>query len=136
MEQLFCHLIGDYFLQTNLMAEYKKKYFWVALLHGFIYTLPFLIVTRSIPALLVIWLTHALIDGTNFVGKLNQLRNNDFTKHCLFYFEQLDGGIARKANVTLEDGYNKRPLFLRIWLTIIQDNALHLMINYYSILYL
>ena len=36
----------------------------------------------------------------------------------------------------LRDGYNNRPFAIRVWLIIIQDNILHLIINYLSIKYL
>lgn len=116
MEQLFCHLIGDYFLQNDWMALNKKKDFRIALLHGFVYTLPFIFLTRSILALCLIWLTHSIIDGTNFIGRINQIKNWNFN---------------------FKSGYDEdtRPIWIWVWLSIIQDNTLHLILNYYIIRY-
>lgn len=116
MEQLIAHLIGDFWLQNDWMAINKKKSFMVALYHSFLYTLPFLFITQSIPALLVIWLTHAVIDGTEVVKKLNQVKNGCFQT---------------------EDGYKpSRPDHIRHWLLIFQDNTLHLLINFLAIKFL
>ena len=56
------HFVGDYLIQTNWMANEKVKRWVPAVAHGVTYTLPFLLLTRSIPALLVICLTHIVID--------------------------------------------------------------------------
>ena len=110
MEQLLCHLIGDYWLQNDWMATNKKNNFLIALLHSIIYTIPFIFITKNIIALLIICLTHAIIDGTNIVNKLNQIKNNYYVTN---------------------DGYKEeRPIWLRVWLIIFQDNTLHLLINY------
>lgn len=109
-EQLLCHLVSDYWLQNDWMALNKKKNFFVALLHGFIYTLPFLLLTNSTTALLVIWLSHAFIDHTDVVCFLNRIKN--------WNFRTVDGFAVN------------RPPFITIWLLIIQDNILHLCINY------
>ena len=71
MEQLLIHLFSDYWLQNDWMALNKKKHFWIALLHSITYTIPFLLLTHSILALFIICITHAIIDHTNIVMKLN-----------------------------------------------------------------
>ena len=124
MEQLLCHLFADYWLQNDWMALNKKKHFWIALVHSIIYTIPFLLLTRSWVVLSVICLTHAIIDHTDIVCKLNQIKNWDFY------------GCFGWDNILIKDGYSDRPLFIRVWLIIIQDNILHLIINYLSIKYL
>lgn len=117
MEQLLCHLIGDYWLQDDWMALNKKKDPRIAILHAFVYTLPFLFLTRNPWSLLIIFLTHAYIDGSNFTGKLNQLKNWNFDN---------------------PSGYDeeKRPDWIWVWLLIIQDNSLHLIINYLTLRYI
>jgi hypothetical protein len=60
--QLICHLIGDYVLQCHLMANKKVQSWAWAVTHAAFYTLPFLFLTRSPWALLVIFGTHAAID--------------------------------------------------------------------------
>jgi hypothetical protein len=110
------HLIGDYWLQNDWMALNKKKKFWIALVHGAIYTLPFMLLTQSKEALVTIWLTHALIDGTNWVFYLNRIKNWNFSS---IHGYRLD-----------------RPEFIWVWLIIIQDNILHLVINYCALRWL
>lgn len=124
MEQLLCHLFADYWLQNDWMALNKKKHFWIALVHSIIYTIPFLLLTHSWLALLVICLTHAIIDHTDIVCKLNQIKNWDFY------------GCFGWDNILIKDGYSDRPSFIRVWLIIIQDNILHLIINYCALRWL
>ena len=131
-ESFLCHLVGDYWLQNNWMARNKKKDWLPAIVHGIIYTLPFLLLTQSWLALLVICVTHIIIDHTHIVSKLNQIKNWDFKQETL-YLEESSRTIS---SLVFKDGYTKRPMFIRVWLIIIQDNILHLVINYLSLLYL
>lgn len=137
-EQLLIHLVGDYWLQNNWMAMNKKRNFGIALLHSFVYTLPFILVCKSFVALFVIMITHALIDGTHVVNFLNQLKNNDFNTHRMPFhleYKNINSDVSH-ATVNLRDGFEDRALCIRVWLTIIQDNILHLVINYLAIMYL
>ena len=121
------------------MALNKKKYWWPAIVHGIIYTLPFLILTRSLWALLIICITHIIIDHTDIVYRLNQIKNWDFKedKLCLLYPSSKElGSNFTQYNFIVKDGYFGRPFAIRVWLIIIQDNILHLIINYLSIKYL
>lgn len=59
---ILAHLIGDYPLQSAWMASGKVRRWWPALVHGAVYTLPFLLLTRQPTALLIIGGTHAVID--------------------------------------------------------------------------
>ena len=136
MEQLLCHLVADYWLQNDWMATNKKKYWWPAIVHGVIYTLPFLLLTRSWLALFVICSTHIVIDHSDIVNKLNQLKNWNFKQFNMGYFKPIGSGILQKSTIELKDGYGDRPLFIRIWLLIIQDNILHLVINYLALRWL
>ena len=117
MEQLLCHLIGDFWLQSDWMAKNKKKNFKIALLHSFVYTLPFLFLTQNIISLSVILFTHAVIDGTDIVSRLSQIKNWNFK---------------------YKSGYNEdtTPNWMWVWLLIIQDNTLHLLINYFTLKYI
>lgn len=137
MEQLLIHLFSDYWLQNDWMATNKKKRWLPAIIHGFIYALPFILLTRSILALFVICITHIIIDHTDIVAFFNRIKNWDFKSKTLLYFKQLGDGLLQKTSITINDGYGTdRPLFLRVWLLIIQDNILHLIINYLAIKYL
>ena len=133
MEQLLCHLVADYWLQNDWMATNKKKKWFPAIVHGFIYTLPFLLLTHSFMALLVIGVTHIIIDHTDIVCKLNQIKNWDFRQdNYAFLDSQTQLG---EIMVPVKDGYFARPFAIRVWLIIIQDNILHLLINYLAIKY-
>lgn len=130
MEQLLIHLFSDYWLQNDWMALNKKKHFWIALVHAIIYTIPFLLLTRSILALSVICITHAIIDYTDIVCRLNQIKNWNFDTQLL----KVDDTIPLKF--PFKDGYTDRPFAIRVWLIIIQDNILHLIINYCALRWL
>lgn len=59
---LLAHLIGDYVLQNQWMADNKTKRLWPAIVHGAFYTLPFLLITLNPWSLLIIFGTHVVID--------------------------------------------------------------------------
>lgn len=61
MEQLILHLLGDYVIQSDWMAQNKTKAHWPAFCHALIYSLPFLLIA-SWPAWAVIFVTHFFID--------------------------------------------------------------------------
>jgi hypothetical protein len=136
MEQLLIHLFADYWLQNDWMALNKKKRWFPAVIHGFVYTLPFLLLTRSWLALFVICSTHIIIDHSDIVNKLNQLKNWNFKSFTMGYHKPIGVGLLRLSTIELKDGYWDRPLFIRIWLIIIQDNILHLIINYCALRWL
>lgn len=122
--QLLCHLAGDFFLQSDWMAGQKYTKKWVALLHAVTYTLPFLFLTRSWAALLVICLTHAVIDHykvANYVA---------WAKNWL-------APVRPKPWVECKaTGYDPdRPIWLTVWLGIITDNTLHIAINFAALMY-
>ena len=41
---LICHFVGDYFLQTDFLANTKGKNWWHLIAHCFLYSLPFFFV--------------------------------------------------------------------------------------------
>jgi hypothetical protein len=61
-DQLLCHAIGDYVLQSDWVANNKTKSMFVAALHAAVYCLPFILLNTSIEALFVMWITHLFID--------------------------------------------------------------------------
>ncbi len=60
--QLVAHLIGDYVLQSDWMANEKTKRSFAAAVHALTYALPFLFFRPSVLALVVIIVTHFAID--------------------------------------------------------------------------
>ena len=118
MEQLILHLIGDYVTQTSWMAQEKLKNFFVALLHAFIYSLPFLLLDPSNTAFLVIWISHAIIDRYRLA------------KYILFAKDWINQPSLKWKDCS-DTGYHKdKPIWMSVWLMIIADNTMHLAINY------
>lgn len=124
MEQLLIHLWGDYITQTDWMANNKTKHNLAAFAHTTVYTLPFMLLTQSLTALLVIGITHFYIDRYR-LARYVLFAKNWITDRTLKWAD---------CNVT---GYHKdTPAWLAIWLMIIADNVLHLTINYAAIRWL
>lgn len=108
MPELICHLFGDYVFQNQWMADHKTRSWRVAAVHALVYSLMFLVLCPSLPAWLVIFGTHLVIDRFRLAGYW-----------CRWY------GIGRGV-----------PDWLQVWLVIIVDNAWHLLINHLALRYL
>jgi len=115
MEQLICHLVGDYVLQTNWMARYKLEKISVAAVHAFTYVLPFIFITRSFWALFVIFSTHTIIDHYRLARHVIRFRNWCWT----------DNGFPTETPSHIAQG-----------VSIVVDNTIHLLINFLAIKYL
>ena len=124
MAQLLLHLLGDYVTQTDWMANNKTQKKWIAVLHAFIYTLPFVLLTQSIVALFVIFATHAVIDHYRLATYLIYAKNW-VTNRKLKWKDCLATGYAKTT-----------PIWLATTLLIVMDNFLHLAINFLAIRYL
>lgn len=114
------HFVGDYLIQTNWMATEKVNRWLPALIHALTYTLPFLLLTRSLWALLIIGGTHAIIDHYRLA------------KHFIWAKERLfsPGPKTSWAEAKENGGFAKSvPPFMAIWLMIIVDNTIHILIN-------
>lgn len=115
-DQLLCHAIGDYILQSDWMANNKTSRFWPAFLHAWVYSLGFIFFGPSIPAWLVIFGTHFLID------RYRLARYVVWAKNWL--------GPNRPWSECVGTGYPAdRQAWLAVWLLIIADNILHVAIN-------
>ena len=126
MDQVLVHIFGDYFLQSDYMATNKKDKVFPALAHAVTYVLPFLLLTKSLVALLVISGTHFAIDHWGLARYLAWLKN--------FLGPKSSRRPWKECELT---GFSPdRPIWLTVWLTIIMDNTLHLLINALSIRYL
>lgn len=113
---LLAHLAGDYVLQSDWIAQEKTKRWWPAVAHGLTYTLPYVLVTQSPLALVVIGVTHVVIDRYRLA------------RHIVWLKNQLAPASFRPAHTAT--GYAETtPPFLAVWLMILADNTLHLLIN-------
>lgn len=59
---LVCHLIGDYLIQTDFIAETKGQNFYHLLIHCVLYLVPFIFVGVMENLLGFIFVTHVAID--------------------------------------------------------------------------
>jgi len=115
-DQLTLHLVGDYILQSDWMAQEKTKRNFPALAHAAVYSLPFLLLRPSLTAMAVIFITHGLIDRYRLARYLV------WAKNWL--------GPNRPWSECSGTGYpSERPVWLAVWLLIIADNILHILIN-------
>lgn len=134
MAQILSHLWGDYIFQSDWMALNKSKRSWPCLVHCLLYTACFLFVTRSVPALAVIFVTHFMIDRFGLARYLVWAKNHLGPVYRPGY-DELDP-VPRGPQrydpwwMCSATGYSKdRPVWLTVWLLIVADNTLHLTIN-------
>ena len=59
---ILCHLIGDYFLQIDFIAQTKGKNMYHLLVHCVLYCLPFYMVFGFVWQLIPLLLLHIIID--------------------------------------------------------------------------
>lgn len=131
MEQLILHLLGDYVLQSHTMAIRKVQSSFWCLLHTILYTLPFLILTKSVTSLLIIGITHFLIDRFRLAKYLVWLKNliSSPKEIKISLIDALENGIS-------SSGFPRgTPDYIALWLLIIVDNFLHMAINFISLKY-
>jgi len=117
------HMVGDYLIQSDWMAQEKTRRWWPAIAHAVTYGLPFLLVTHSPLALLVIVGTHALIDRYRLA------------RHVVWGKNQLAPKSFRPAH-TPTGHEADRPDWLAVWLLIIADNIIHMLINVGAVVWL
>lgn len=141
MLQLILHGIGDYFVQTDWQALNKKKKgwlgFWACLKHCILYSLPFLFI-GSWQAVLIILVTHFVIDRTNIVAYLLAMKNNVVKEKWVYTFGKWHFPFFseyEKYDISNFGFGTERPFAITIWLYIICDNLLHIICNYVALRY-
>lgn len=123
---VLAHLVGDYLIQSDWMAQEKTKRWWPAVAHGLVYTLPYALVTQSLLALTVIAGTHIVIDHWRLARHVVWAKN--FLAPRRYWYSWRDCRAT---------GYHaSRPDWLAVWLLIIADNTMHLIINTGAVLWL
>ncbi|MEV5752311.1 DUF3307 domain-containing protein [Actinoallomurus sp. NPDC052308] len=126
-ELLLAHLVGDYVLQSDWMATEKVKRWWPAVVHGVTYSLPFLLVTQSPWALLIIGGTHIVLDHYRLAKAVCWARNLIAPKKSRVSWKEAAANQGSPAGV---------PSGLATALLIVVDNTLHLCINLAAVMLL
>lgn len=132
MEQLICHLIGDYVLQSHWMATRKTKGDFAAILHAFVYTLPFCFIASNGRAIIAIQASHYFIDRYALARFVVYAKNYLLNPSWLWDEKAFPPWEECKATGFPPDV----PTWLSVWLLIITDNTLHLAINYIALRWL
>lgn len=123
---ILAHLAGDYVIQNEWMACEKTRRWWPAIVHGATYTVPYVFVTQSPWALLVIGGTHVVIDRYRLARHVVWVKNLLAPKTYRHPWREC-----------LATGYHRdRPVWLTTWLMIAADNTLHLAINAGAVMWL
>lgn len=141
-DQLLCHAIGDYILQSDWMATEKTKKSIAALCHVLTYGLPFLFLRPSWTAIAVIIGTHFVIDRwrlARFVVWAKNLIRPPLWRRGFDPFSE--SGRKERFRLSWENcratGYtSETPAWLAVWLLIIADNLMHVAINGLALRYL
>ena len=110
-DQIVCHLVGDYLLQSHWMATEKGRNSLAAFAHATAYTMPFLFLTLDPLALALIAGTHFAVDRWRLARFVVWIKNGA----C--------------GPVTATGSPDDVQPWLAGWLTIIADNTIHLLIN-------
>ena len=134
-----CHLVGDYFLQSDWMAMNKSKKSWNCFVHCVLYTACFLVLTLSWKALLFIGITHFIFDRWPIIIKRLIWTKNHLNPRFSFvpfeycdttgYYDDSKYNTKSPDNVHLKMFGQPRLFIITIWLYIITDNTLHLICN-------
>lgn len=82
---IFCHLIGDYVLQTDYIAQTKGTNWYHLIVHCMLYCLPFFVIYGLTWQLLFIFVTHMVIDPIK--ARYNKI--NYITDQLLHYIVML-----------------------------------------------
>mgnify|MGYP000950012263 CR=1 FL=1 len=135
-DQIVAHLVGDYILQSHWMATEKTKRSAAAAIHAVTYTLPFLLITQSVAAIVAICGTHFLIDRFRLARFIVWAKNGPFSIVPYFHDGALDGHEVRWKPVTATGYQDDVPPWLAVWLLIWADNTLHIVINGLAVAYL
>jgi hypothetical protein len=99
MHWIYAHLIGDYFIQNDWMAQKKKESSFRCLVHVITYMIPFLFCGLVWWQLVLIAIQHYIVDRSNFVK----------------WFMDIKGSHIFATNVCFP------------WSMIVVDNILHIL---------
>lgn len=124
-DQLVAHAVGDYILQSQWMTDNKRKESFAALIHCALYTLPFVLITQSVPALTLIFASHFLVDRFGLARYVVWLKNGPWDLSGYPF-----SGAFPPLKPLTPTGYPDRvPAWMSTWLFIIADNIIHVVCN-------
>lgn len=141
---LVLHMVGDYLLQSDWMAQKKTTSSVPAAAHALVYTAPFWLLMPSWTSMLIIGGTHFVIDRWRLARYVCWAKNliapresAHFERHPLEPATSkwpdkrvVDATWHHPWSDCIDTGYHKdRPPWLAVWLLIIADNTLHLGFN-------
>lgn len=153
-DQILCHMIGDYLLQSDWMAQRKTRERLAAVMHCWTYCIPFAVMLyfqgrplnmKAVAAICAIYSAHYFIDRfrlaryvcwlknflaprwirTEGVREKNVTTNGHRCVHIVPRYQQNHDWEDCKAT----GYYLGNPVWLSTWLMIITDNTLHVLIN-------
>lgn len=125
-DQIICHLVGDYLLQSDWMATEKTKQSLAAACHALVYSVSFLFLRPSVAAMVFIIGTHFVIDRWRLARYIVWAKNYLAPRRAM----------TPPFNECKATGYPpNRPDWLVVWLLIIADNTLHLICNGIALAY-
>lgn len=120
--QLMAHVIGDYMLQSDWMAQGKTRHFLPAAAHALMYALPFLMFRPTFAGWCVIAGTHFVIDRWRLA------------RYVCWAGGLLSPLPHRSWSECQQTGFPpEREPWMSAWLLIIADNTLHLLVNSWSL---
>lgn len=137
-DQLIAHALGDYLLQSDWMALKKTKTFLVAIVHALFYLIPFFFLTSSVPALLFISSSHAVIDHFRLARYVVWVKNFLAPKRSVGDLDPITHRPSQPSTLWWRSwseckdtgGYPpERPVWMTTWLLIIADNVIHVLLN-------
>lgn len=129
MPQLLAHLIGDYVLQSHVMATRKTSSWPWALTHALFYGLPFLLLVSHAWQWAVIVGTHAVIDRYRLAGYWCRWWGVGFPG----VWDRIRFALYDRFGDGADQPFESPPPFLGVWLLILVDNTMHLTINYLTL---
>lgn len=91
---ILAHLVGDYLIQNQWMADNKTSRWWPAIVHGITYTIPYIFITQSFWALFVICATHIVIDRYRLAKHFIYLKNLIAPRKIIGYSYEWEPGIV------------------------------------------
>jgi hypothetical protein len=113
-DQFVAHLVGDYVLQSDWMANEKSKRNLPAIVHVIVYSLPFLFINQSPLAMTLIAASHFVMDRWRLARYIVWVKNIPWQPW---------------AECTKTGHLDSRPPWLAGWLLIIVDNTVHIICN-------